>query len=137
LTPIILPAEFSVEDLRLVTPHTVRVSETKGNAQTKISYFRILIMCKVYNTIGSLTAIKSQLKRNNIEDFNSVNDLIAFQNNYEANRKNILTEQSDLITKERNDLSVLVPEGENEIENEKQTLQQKINTEVEQLKTIL
>lgn len=37
-------------------------------------------MCITYNTIGSLTTLKTSLEKNKIYDFKSVKEVIEFQN---------------------------------------------------------
>ena len=65
-------------------------------------------MCKVYNTIGSLSKIKTHLRQNGIDDFNSVNQLISFQKNYATARQQVVLNQKTLLTAERDSLSTWV-----------------------------
>jgi Nuclease-related domain len=88
------------------------------------------IMCKVYNTIGSLTHIKTRLAQNGIHDFHSINELLAFQRNYATAREEVIAKQRALVTEERTNLSKIVSVAEHEIEAETKTLQQKYQTEV-------
>lgn len=90
-------------------------------------------MCKVYNTIGSLSKIKTHLRQNGIDDFNSVNQLISFQKNYATARQQVVLNQKTLLTAERDSLSVKIIELEGEIEREKNELRQKLNSKVEKL----
>jgi hypothetical protein len=59
-------------------------------------------MCRVYNTVGCLTAVKSHLARHNITEFRSVNELIAFQDNYGAARQRIIKNSEIFVENEKN-----------------------------------
>lgn len=91
-------------------------------------------MCKVYNTVGSLTTIRAHLKQNKIDNFNSTKELISFQNNYAASRQQIISNQKTLITEERNRLGEGILHLENEIKNRKIEMQQKRQTEIKNLR---
>src|SRR5689334_3102504 len=91
-------------------------------------------MCKVYNTVGSLTNIKTHLTRNRVDGFHSVNELISFQNNYSTSRQQILSNQKDLVTEERNNLSSGVLQLEDEIAKSKSEISQKLQSEIESLR---
>ena len=84
-------------------------------------------ICKVYNTIGSLSKIKTHLRQKGIDDFNSVNQLISFQKNYATARQQVVLNQKTLLTAERDSLRVKIIELEGEIEREKNELRQKLN----------
>lgn len=91
-------------------------------------------MCKVYNTIGALTAIKTHLLQNKVEGFNSVQDLLRFQKDYDTVREQLVSNQKTLLTEERNNLQAGILELQHEIEKVKQELQHKYNFEVEALR---
>lgn len=65
-------------------------------------------MCKTYNTIGSLTSIRSRLAENNIHDFKSLFDLLDFMDNYESAKQNITANHITAISKEKADLEVRI-----------------------------
>ncbi len=90
-------------------------------------------MCRVYNTVGSLTTIKTHLVQHKIDSFNSVKELLAFQKSYSNTRQQIVLNQNTLLTEERNNLSAEVPHLENEIENDKNEFHQKLKSKVENL----
>lgn len=90
-------------------------------------------MCKVYNTIGSLTFIKNRLAQNGIHDFHSINELLAFQRNYATAREDVIAKQRAVVTEERNSLRTAVSALEDELEAETKALQQKVDWDVEQL----
>lgn len=90
-------------------------------------------MCKVYNTIGCLTTIRTRLNQNNIYDFNSLGDLISFRDNYVTSRQQILSTHEALLTEQRNNLSAEVLALENEIAKDKVEVQQKLNSELHEL----
>src|SRR5690606_31924082 len=90
-------------------------------------------MCKVYNTIGSLSKIKTHLRENGIDDFSSLNQLISFQKNYATARQQVVLNQKTLLIAERDSLSIKIIELEREIEREKNVLRQKLNSKVAKL----
>ena len=61
-------------------------------------------MCKVYNSVGCLTTVKSHLQRHNINDFNSLNEVLNFQKNVSALRQQIISNHEQLIEQEKNTL---------------------------------
>ena len=61
-------------------------------------------MCKVYNNVGSLTTIKAHLYQHNIHDFNSLNEVMAFQKNYLVYQQQIISNHEHLIEQEKNSL---------------------------------
>lgn len=91
-------------------------------------------MCKVYNTVGSLTAIRTHLTQNRIAGFNSTNELISFQNNYSIAREQILSNQKLLITEEKNTLGAGILQLENEIVNDKAEIRKKLQSEIDSLR---
>jgi hypothetical protein len=91
-------------------------------------------MCKVYNQIGSLTTIKSHLLKYNLNDFNSLNELIAFQRNYSATLQQLISNHTILIEQEKVTLKGDIAHLENFIETSKSELRQKLYLELEQLK---
>lgn len=90
-------------------------------------------MCKVYNTIGSLTVIKTHLLQNNVSGFNSINELLSFQKNYNTAREQLVSNQKTLLTEERNNLNEGVLRLEQQIEDDKLILKQKFDSEIKTL----
>ncbi len=90
-------------------------------------------MCKVYNPVGSLTTIKAHLLQNKL-DFNSLDELISFQNHYSTAREQLTSNQKLLLTEERNNLSAGILQLENEVTNDKTEIQQKLHAEVKELR---
>lgn len=83
-------------------------------------------MCKIYNTIGSLTTIRSRLSNNNIHEFKSLFDLLEFIDKYESIKQDILINHSELIAKEKSNLEIQIRDLEdsflkskNEIQNQR------------------
>lgn len=76
-------------------------------------------MCKVYNSVGSLTTIKTHLHQHNITDFNSLNEVIAFQKNYSAYRQQIISNHQHLIEQEKNNLYIDILQLDSTISAEK------------------
>ena len=90
-------------------------------------------MCKVYNQIGSLTAIKTHLRTHNITEFNSLNDLISFQKNYSNYLKQITSKHIRLIEDEKTMLKSEIYLLEQFIESSKKETTLKLNLEIEKL----
>lgn len=90
-------------------------------------------MCKVYNTIGSLTAIKSHLHKNNINDFKSLNEVIAFKNNYSSYRQQIISTHESLIQEEKQRLNTDIQKLEEDIKEEKINIEKELLNEIETL----
>lgn len=91
-------------------------------------------MCKVYNTVGSLTTIKTHLKRNKIDGFHSVRELISFQNSYSAVREEIISSQRDLTSQEKQNLFSEISQLEGEIENRKIQIGEGLRSKIENLR---
>jgi hypothetical protein len=91
-------------------------------------------MCKVYNTIGSLTAIKSHLRLHDVNDFNSVNQLIDFQKGYSATRQQIISQHTLLIEQEKNTLAEEIPQLNALIQERRSEVEQQTQSELEKLK---
>lgn len=88
-------------------------------------------MCKIYNTIGSLTTIKTHLRENNIVDFTSVKQLIAFQLNFTVQRQKINSAHELLIEQERNALFQDIEQLSAFIDSEKIAIENMIREEIE------
>lgn len=58
-------------------------------------------MCRIYHTIGCLNTIQSRLVENNIDDFNSLNDLNDFTNTYNVSRQHIILKHTSLLEEEK------------------------------------
>lgn len=95
-------------------------------------------MCKVYNQIGSLTAIKAHLDKYNIKEFTSLQELISFKNNYAEHRQKIISnhissikEEKYLLSEDIKKLEIYIGNKKEEIENEVKliqiTLEEKLN----------
>lgn len=91
-------------------------------------------MCKTYNTIGSLTTLKSRLENNNIYDFKSVKDVIDFQNSYFAYRQQTISQHENLIEQEKNMLHTDLQQLDIEIEKQRKKTEQELTEEIDALK---
>jgi len=58
-------------------------------------------MCKVYNSVGCLTTIQSHLYQHQINDLNSLNEVIMFQKNYSSYRQEIISNHEHLMSKRK------------------------------------
>lgn len=91
-------------------------------------------MCRTYNTIGSLTTLKSHLVKNNIHDFKSLKDVINFQNSYTTFRQQIISHHADLIEQEKNMLNMDLQQLDTSIQTQRQQSEQRLTDEINKLK---
>src|SRR5690349_20524415 len=91
-------------------------------------------MCKVYNSVGSLTTIKNRLHLHNINEFNSINDLISFRKEYSTLRQQIISQQESLIAQEKVTLASEILQLESSIDARKKACEREFRNEVRHLK---
>ena len=91
-------------------------------------------MCKTYNTIGSLTTLKSRLENNNIHDFKSLRDVIDFQSSYTTLRQQLISHHESLIEQEKNVLSIELQQLGTAIETQRQQSEQRLSDEINKMK---
>lgn len=91
-------------------------------------------MCKVYNTIGCLTTIKSHLREHNINDYKSLSQLIDFQKDYSVKRQQIISNHKLLIKQEKNTLNSKIIQLNDSIKAEKAAVEQQLRSELDKLK---
>jgi hypothetical protein len=91
-------------------------------------------MCKTYNTIGSLTTLKSHLDRSNIHDFKSLKDVLDFQNSYLTYRQQVISHYENLIEQEKNMLYLDLQQLDTTIERQKLNSERNLNDEIDKLK---
>jgi len=91
-------------------------------------------MSKIYNTVGSLTAVMYHLQQHKITEFNSLDEIIRFQNNYNATRKKIMIDQQYLLEQEKKILDSEIPELENYISTRKTAIENELIQKIDRLK---
>ena len=91
-------------------------------------------MCKTYNTIGSLTTLKSHLNNNNIHDFKSLKEVMDFQGSYTSIRQQLVSHHENLIEQEKNLLNISLQQLETEIQTQKQQSEQRLIVDIDKLK---
>jgi hypothetical protein len=91
-------------------------------------------MCKIYNTVGSLTTLKSHLDRNNIYDFKSLKEVVDFQNSYTTYRKQLISNHENLIEQEKNMLKGDLQQLALSIEVQKLQSEKRLTDEIEKLR---
>lgn len=91
-------------------------------------------MSKTYNTIGSLTTLKSHLEKNNIYDFKSLKEVIDFQSSYAISRQQLISHHKNLIEEEKNLLNVELKSLDIAIETQRQQIEQILTDEIDKLK---
>lgn len=58
-------------------------------------------MCRVFNTIGSLSDIQVKLVRNDIDNFTSLQELLNFENEYQSLKEALILEHSKIVEDEK------------------------------------
>ena len=91
-------------------------------------------MSRTYNTIGSLTTLKSHLEESNIYDFKSLKEVIDFQNSFAISRQQLISQHKNLIEEEKNLLNVELKDLDTAIEIQKKQTEQLLTDEIEKLK---
>lgn len=91
-------------------------------------------MSKIYNKIGSLSALKKKLVDNNIHDFKSLREVIDFQESYYTVRQQLITHHEKLIEQEKNNLNIEIQKLDIEIETVKKQIETEFANEIEKLK---
>jgi hypothetical protein len=91
-------------------------------------------MCRTYNTIGSLTTLKSHLNNSNIHDFKSLKEVMDFQSSYAAIRQQLISHHENLIEQEKNMLNIDLQQLETAIQTQKQQSEQQLIDDIDKLK---
>lgn len=91
-------------------------------------------MSRIYNTIGSLTTLKSHLEKSNIHDFKSLKEVIDFQNSFATSREQLIAHHKNLIEEEQNLLNVELKDLATAIEMQKKQAEQLLTDKIEKLK---
>lgn len=91
-------------------------------------------MSRTYNTIGSLTTLKSRLEESNIYDFKSLKEVIDFQSSFAISREQLIAHHKNLIEEEKNLLNVALKDLATAIEIQKKQAEQLLTGEIENLK---
>ena len=91
-------------------------------------------MSRTYNTIGSLTTLKSHLTENNVSDFKSLKEVIDFQNSFATSRQQLISHHKNLIEEEKNLLNLELKDLDTAIETKRQHTEQILTDEIEKLK---
>lgn len=91
-------------------------------------------MCRIYNTIGSLTALKTHLRRNSIYDFKSLKEVMDFQKSYSTLQQQLIVQHESLVAEEKNMLHTYLPQLENEIASQRKQSEQRLKEELATLR---
>lgn len=90
-------------------------------------------MCKVHNSVGCLTIVKSHLQRHNITDFNSLNEVINFQKNISTLRQQIISNHEQLIEQEKTALIADISQLDNSIKADKTHFENNLRKDIEEI----
>lgn len=91
-------------------------------------------MSRTFNTIGSLTTLKSHLEENDIYDFKSLKEVIDFQSSFTISRQNLISQHKNLIEEEKNILNIELKNLNTAIEAKQQQTEQILTAEIEKLR---
>jgi hypothetical protein len=94
-------------------------------------------MCEIYNSIGCLTAIKSHLHKNGINEFKSLNEVRNFQKNYDITIQEIEYKHIALIEQEKSTLKDEISQLQESIKIKKEEVENQIKSELTNLKRSL
>lgn len=91
-------------------------------------------MCKVHKSVGCLTTVKRHLHLHNINEFNSLNEVINFQKNFSILMQQILLDHEQQIEKEKISLASEISQLENDIKTDKAYFEKSFLSEIEDVK---
>lgn len=92
-------------------------------------------MCKVYNPVGCLTAVKTHLLRHNIKEFKSLNEVISFQREFDRLRQEIISKSEAKILAEKDALISSNHLLTTSIPKTKEAVEKALHEEIETLKS--
>lgn len=90
-------------------------------------------MCKVYNTIGALNTIQNELVNNNIDDFNTLEELINFQKEVNITEQKIIQQHTLNIQQEKLTLEKEVNDYYHSIQTNRVKIKEKQNLKLKAL----
>jgi len=91
-------------------------------------------MTKIYNTIGSLTTLKSHLAQNNISEFKSLKEVIDFKSSFEISREQLISHHKNLIEEEKKLLNDEMKDLDTAIAIQRLQTEQILKAEIEKLR---
>lgn len=91
-------------------------------------------MCKVHNSVGCLTTVKSHLQRHNINDFNSLNEVLNFQKSFSTLRQQIISNHEQLIEQEKTALVADISQLGNSIKVDRTYFESSFLKDIEEIK---
>ncbi len=91
-------------------------------------------MSKIFNTVGCLNTIIKHLNQHGIHDFETLEDIIDFQNGYLSIRLQVIIKHENLIEKERNELQPDIAQLEELIARRRSMIESEINDKIHLLK---
>src|SRR6185312_367955 len=91
-------------------------------------------MCKIYNSVGCLTTVKSHLQRHNINDFSSLNEVLNFQKSFSALRQQIILNHEQLIEQEKTTLVAAISQLNSSIKESRTSLKNHFLNNIEEIK---
>lgn len=90
-------------------------------------------MCNVYNTIGALNTIQNELVNNNIDDFNTLEELINFQKEFHIKEQKIIQHHTLIIQQEKTALEKEVNDFYHSIQTNRAKIKEEQNLKLKAL----
>ena len=90
-------------------------------------------MCKVHNSVGCLTMVKAHLRQHDINDFNSLNEVVNFQKSFSTLRQQIISNHEHLIEQEKIALVADISQLDSSIKADKTNFEKKLRKDIEEL----
>lgn len=94
-------------------------------------------MCKIYNPVGCLTAVKSHLLRYNITEFKSLNEVISFQSKYASIRAHVIARSESAVVGEKNRIFAENEALKGSIESTRESVKDGLVNQIETLRAKL
>jgi hypothetical protein len=129
-----LPTATASHRLLAYVPQAWTLAVAVDNVNFKC---RKLIMCKVYNTIGCLTVIKAHLYEHNVNEYQSINELINFQRDYTTTRQQIISDHHHIIEQESGTLNVELVKLNDSLKAARTAIKQQLISHIRNLKAQL
>jgi len=97
-------------------------------------------MCRVYNTIGCLNTLQIHLVKYEVDDFNTLNEIIDFRKNYlikedeiTSTHKSLIEEEKLTLEKDLSELNEVIPQDKIDIEIQLRQKLDNFNQQIDEL----
>lgn len=90
-------------------------------------------MCQIYNEVGALTYIKNTLKKNKFDDFETLEQIIVFQRNFDKEVANSKLLEENVLRQEVVDLEKEISKLKTQIEQNTELKKQQLDEQIKHL----